>query len=194
MGNPFSTVITGLLCAALFAPAVAATADAQWRRAEERGYGSGRARDDYERGYRTGLQQGAEDARRSRGFDLGRNPFFGARDDFRRGFAEGYRAGFDRASIRQSRGNGRNNGIGRRAPTRFNEPAAARGFSDGYEDGLNDGRRNDRYDPVGSRDYRDGDNGYFGSYGPRDAYRNNYRAGFRQGYEEGYRDGVRDRR
>jgi hypothetical protein len=74
------------------------------------------------------------------------------------------------------------------------EPAYARGFSDGYERGLRDGNDRDRYDPVGERDYRDADNGYFRDYGSRDAYRNNYRAGFRQGYEDGYRDGQRYRR
>jgi hypothetical protein len=82
----------------------------------------------------------------------------------------------------------------RRGPIGYQEPAYARGFSDGYERGLNDGRDRDRYDPVGERDYRDGDNGYFRDYGSRDAYRNNYRAGFRQGYEDGYRDGQRYRR
>jgi hypothetical protein len=83
---------------------------------------------------------------------------------------------------------------GRRAPRGYQEPAYARGYSDGFARGLSDGRDRDRYDPVASRDYRDGDNGYFGGYGSRDAYRNNYRAGFRQGYEEGYRDGARYRR
>jgi hypothetical protein len=192
MGKANATFIVGLLCAALLAPGPATIADAQVRRGPDRGFGSGAARDAYERGFRDGLRRGADDARRGRDFDLGRDPHYNARDDFRRGFAEGYRSGFSRVSARQSRGS--NGGFARRAPNRFTEPAAARGFSDGYEDGTNDGRRRNRYDPVGSRDYRDGDNGYFGSYGSRDAYRNNYRAGFRQGYEEGYRDGVRDRR
>lgn len=80
----------------------------------------------------------------------------------------------------------------RRGPSR--EPAAARGYSDGYRRGLNDGRDRDRYDPVGHGDYRSADPGYYRDYGSRDAYRNNYRAGFRQGYEDGYRDGARGRR
>jgi hypothetical protein len=83
---------------------------------------------------------------------------------------------------------------GRRPPRGYQEPAYARGYSDGFTRGQSDGRDRDRYDPVGSRDYRNGDNGYFGRYGSRDAYRNNYRAGFRQGYEEGYRYGARYRR
>lgn len=81
--------------------------------------------------------------------------------------------------------------VRKQAPRRNEEPAYARGYADGYERGLTDGRSRDRYDPVGSREYRDGDNGYRGDYGSREAYRNNYRAGFRQGYEDGYRDGTR---
>jgi opacity protein-like surface antigen len=80
---------------------------------------------------------------------------------------------------------------GRNAPRRHEEPAYARGYADGYQRGLTDGRNRDRYDPVGSREYRDGDQGYYDGYGSRDAYRTNYRAGFRQGYEDGYRDGTR---
>ena len=71
------------------------------------------------------------------------------------------------------------------------EPALARGYSDGYTRGLDDGRGRQRYDPVGSGSYRSGDSGYYRDYGPRDAYRNNYRAGFRQGYEDGYRAASR---
>jgi len=73
----------------------------------------------------------------------------------------------------------------------YQEPAYARGYADGYARGLDHGRRRERYDPVGSAEYRDADRGYDRSYGSRDAYRNNYRAGFRQGYEDGYRAGTR---
>ena len=76
----------------------------------------------------------------------------------------------------------------------YQEPASARGYADGFQRGLDDGRDRDRYDPVGSRDYRSADQGYYRDYGARDAYRNNYRSGFRQGYEEGYRAGARGRR
>jgi hypothetical protein len=74
---------------------------------------------------------------------------------------------------------------------RFEEPAYARGYADGHARGLDDGRKQERYDPVGSREYRNADQGFQDRYGSRDAYRNNYRAGFRQGYEDGYRDGTR---
>ena len=79
----------------------------------------------------------------------------------------------------------------RQVQRRFEEPAFTRGYSDGHARGLEDGRNQQRYDPVGSRDYRNADQGFQDSYGSRDAYRNNYRAGFRQGYEDGYRDGTR---
>ena len=74
---------------------------------------------------------------------------------------------------------------------KYEEPAYARGYADGLSKGLADGRGHERYDPVGSREYRGAEEGYQASYGSRDAYKNNYRAGFRQGYEDGYRDGTR---
>ncbi len=76
----------------------------------------------------------------------------------------------------------------------YEEPAFARGYSDGFMRGTGDGRNRDRYDPVGHRDYRSGDQGYYRDYGSRDAYKNNYRAGFRQGYDAGYRNSARGRR
>jgi hypothetical protein len=75
----------------------------------------------------------------------------------------------------------------RQTPRVYREPAAARGYADGYEEGVRDARGRDRYDPVRSRDYRNADQGYYREYGSREAYRNNYRLGFRQGYDEGYR-------
>ena len=68
------------------------------------------------------------------------------------------------------------------------EPAYARGYADGYRYAQQD--RSDRrgYDPVAHRDYRDADQGFYRSYGSRDAYKDNYRAGFRAGYDAGYRD------
>jgi flagellar biosynthesis/type III secretory pathway protein FliH len=81
-----------------------------------------------------------------------------------------------------------NNGLHLGQLKKGTEPAFARGYADGYRQGANDGKRHERYDPVGSRDYRNADQGYAGSYGSRDAYKNNYRAGFRQGYDDGYRD------
>jgi len=162
-------------------------------------YGPGRApaREGYNRGYSEGLRQGDFAARRGLALDFERDPIFrdglrgydrrfGSRDlyrdDFRHGFIDGYRSSYARlrpAPLRPAPPPPRQGG--------YQEPAYARGFSEGYRQGTDDGRDRDRYDPVGHRDYRDADNGYYGNYGSRDAYRNNYRAGFRAGYEDGYR-------
>jgi hypothetical protein len=71
---------------------------------------------------------------------------------------------------------------------KFEEPAFARGYEAGKARGIADAKAGERYDPVASREYRDGDRGYTTAYGSRDAYKSNYRAGFRQGYEDGYRN------
>ena len=163
----------------------------------------------YQRGLREGLTQGVDDSRRGRAFgpdghsiyregDRGYQARYGNRDAyrdaFRRGFTSGYREGYDRYRVsgQQNRRNDRPPG-NQRGPRGYQEPAYARGFSDGYQHGSEDGRDGDRYDPVRHGDYRDADQGYYGGYGAKDAYRNNYRAGFRPGYEEGYRDGGRRR-
>jgi hypothetical protein len=159
-------------------------------------------RDDYYRGYQQGLRTGEQDARRNRPYassvrDNGRRNDV----DFRNGFSDGYRDGYSqvRGDARIDRRPGgifppRDGGVVRRAPGGYQEPAAARGYSDGYEDGVNDGKDRNRYDPVGEKDYRSADKGYYGGYGSKDAYKNNYRAGFRQGYEDGYREGTLRRR
>jgi flagellar biosynthesis/type III secretory pathway protein FliH len=120
----------------------------------------------------------------ARSADLNYNQQLGNRDafrtDFRRGFVAGYRNGYDRIK-------------GRRVPPGYQEPAVARGYSEGYERGLDDGKDHDRYDPVRHSDYREAEQGFKREYGSKDAYRNNYRTGFRQGYEDGYREGARRR-
>lgn len=69
----------------------------------------------------------------------------------------------------------------------YQDPASANGYEEGYELGLSDGRGGQRYDPVRHREYRDAEEGYDDSYGPKDGYKKNFRTGFRQGYEDGYR-------
>ena len=91
---------------------------------------------------------------------------------------------------------GRGRGLGRLGATPpglargYQEPAFARGYADGFRHAQEDRQDRRRYDPVGHRDYREADQGFYRSYGPREAYRNNYRAGFRAGYDAGYRDGT----
>ena len=210
MGPHRSThfLIGALICAALAAPAVAdAQVSAGLYRAETTASISDRSVRGMTAATRKAGWQGEQDGRRNRPFGFDNNPAFrdgdrgfnarlgsrlAYRDEFRRGFADGYRSGYDAmrgSSFRQFGGNGPRFGANRRVPGSYQEPAFARGYADGYEEGLKDFRGRDRYDPVGTRDYRNGDQGYYSSYGSRDAYKNNYRAGFRQGYEEGYRSG-----
>jgi hypothetical protein len=141
------------------------------------------------------------------------------REDFRRGFVDGYRTSYSRlvsparsasiyqaapvplyqppAAVYQQPSYGvyqQPTGPGvfapQAAPGAYQEPAFARGYSDGFKQGMNDGRGRHAYNAINHGDYRDGDNGYYRSYGPRDAYKNNYRSGYRSGYEEGYRNGT----
>lgn len=161
-------------------------------------------RDGYNRGYSEGTRQGELDGRRGRPFEYSTNPAFrnadrgydqrnGNRQEYvtayRNGFVDGYRSGYNRyRTVNGPFGRPNPGGTVRQIPRGYQEPAIARGYADGYEQGLQDSRDRDRYDPVGSRDYRDGEDGYYSSYGSREAYRNNYRTGFRQGYDAGYRE------
>lgn len=70
----------------------------------------------------------------------------------------------------------------------YQEPAYARGYADGYRLAQKDRSDGRGYDPVAHRDYRDADQGFYRSYGSREAYKDNYRAGFRAGYDAGYRE------
>lgn len=65
------------------------------------------------------------------------------------------------------------------------------GFDRGYNDGAKRGERDARgrhgFDFRNERDYRDADNGYRGSYGPRWEYSRGYRDGYENGYREAFR-------
>lgn len=205
-------IMATVAAALLSAPAVADAQRARqrWPDANVSRQGSF-SQDAYDRGYRQGLREGEQDARRGRDFDLygnsdyrdgdrGYNQRDGNRDryrsSYRSGFESGYRTGFDNARVVRTGQNSRRNSrvFSPRGARGYQEPAYARGYSDGFEKGLDDGRDRDRYDPVRHGDYREADQGYSGTYGSKDAYKNNYRAGFRQGYDDGYRDGTRNRR
>ena len=161
----------------------------------------------YDEGYRRGERVGQEDGRRGASFnfgialdfrrgDIGWTARFGSRDryrdDFRVGFEAGYRSGFERFRA-----------AGRVAPPfasrdrvaggfgygTTRDLASSNGFNDGYQEGVSDGRNRHRDAPTAESRYRNGDHGYGGWYGPREAYRANYRRAFIDGYENGYRDG-----
>jgi len=186
----------------LLSPVAACAAGAQERSDDSRNRRSAVEQQSYDRGFQAGVLQGDADARRGREYQRqfpdrrqGIEGLVGrGRPAYQRGFADGYRTGFGRVGpARDTRSLWNRRG---QTPRAFVEQAYGRGMDDGYEAGLRDGRRGDRYDPVGNRNYRAGDGGYARSYpGTRDAYKDNYRAGFREGYEDGYRDARRfDRR
>jgi hypothetical protein len=161
----------------------------------------------YDTGYREGVQEGQNDARRGRDFSYSRhNEYRDAddgyrrgtidRDSYRRSFRSGFQTGYSESFNRYARNN--NNPRGNPYPGDrggYSNPsnrgvvrsqAAAVGYRDGVDAGRDDARDRDRYDPVRAKRYREGDHDYDSRYGSRDEYKREYRAAFEQGYREGY--------
>jgi flagellar biosynthesis/type III secretory pathway protein FliH len=165
----------------------------------------------YERGFHEGTEDGRSDARKGRTADYRRHDEFrdadegysrsyGDKEYYRDVFRRGYAAGYSEAYRANSRYYG---GYGESYPSAstypgvypvnpgapaagYYSPAAQNGYRDGLKAGRDDARDGDRYDPVRSRRYRDGDNDYDRRYGDRDAYKREYREAFQQGYRDGY--------
>jgi len=196
-------------CAALAAPAGAQIGSHAYDRGYQEGVTQG------ERDAHDHHAYNIENNRVYRDGDRGYDKHDGSRDlyrnDFRRGFSSGYRDGYDRTNVAVRRypndrvyGDSRvyrdgqpgiwNGNDGPQARRGYQEPAFARGYSDGWQQGIDDGRDRDRYDPARHGEYKSADHGYERNYGSKDTYKNNYRSGFRQGYEEGYRNGTRTAR
>lgn len=133
------------------------------------------------------------------------------RSVFRQGFVAGYNDGYRRYSQggysqggypqggypqgrypqgRYPQGGYPQGGYGS-AGTYASSPAGQNGYRDGYEQGRNDARSGNRFDPVGARRYRSGDQDYDRRYGSRDDYKRDYRSAFQAGYEQGYRSSQR---
>jgi hypothetical protein len=165
----------------------------------------------YDIGYREGLGHGEHDARDGRDFrvdrdgdyrhaDEGYRREYGDRDDYRRAFRRGYEAGYSEGFNRFARRgapavvvppavvyqNVPPPAAYPRAEERYESPAARNGYRDGIEAGRHDARDRNRFDPDGSKRFRDGDRDYDRRYGPREEYKREYRAAFEQGYREGY--------
>jgi hypothetical protein len=192
-------VIAAVACSTLALPASAA---AQVRDRDDRGWNSRVGGEAFQRGLRDGERLGEEDARRNRAFnvqthreyreaDAGYDRNDGSRDryrdEFRRGFTEGYRIGYrddrwDRRDGRDGQVRGGWNGGG------FRDAGQARGFSDGYRKGVEDRRDNHRFEPTRFKEVRQGTApGYDDDFGSRERYTLRYRDGFRDGYEDGFR-------
>jgi hypothetical protein len=168
-------------------------------------YGRDIERRAYDYGYREGLEQGNNDARRNRSFSPESHSEFRNGDDgysrsdgdrsfyrqnYRQGFQVGYRESYDR--IARSSVYGNRGGVYRgpvvtpRVGVGVGGYAAQVGYRDGFDAGRNDARDRNRFDPVRSKRYRDGDHDYNNRYGDRELYKRDYRAAFEQGYREGY--------
>jgi hypothetical protein len=202
----------GLLAALVFSTPACASQGALYR--YPNGARGGVDQRAYSTGYDEGRQRGEQDARRRRSFDYQRHGDYRDADDgyrggdrrayrsvFRQGFVAGYndgyrryaQGGYSQGGYPQSRypqggyppvayPRGRYGSTG----TYASSPAAQNGYRDGYEQGRNDARGGNRFDPVGARRYRSGDQDYDGRYGSRDDYKREYRAAFQAGYEQGY--------
>ena len=179
-------------------------------------YGRDIERRAYDNGYREGLDQGRNDARRNRNFSPERHGEFRDADDgyhrgdgdrefyrraFRQGFQTGYRESYDRIARSNGGYGGYGNGGGVYSAPVYQDPrvvtprggygnyAAQAGYRDGFDAGRSDARDRNRFDPVRSKRYREGDHDYNGRYGDRDSYKRDYRTAFEQGYREGYGQG-----
>jgi hypothetical protein len=191
---------------AMAAPACAAQTYGYGRNT---GYARELERRGYEFGYREGVQEGQNDARRGRDFSYQRHDAYRDADDgfrrgdgdlnlYRRSFRQGFQTGYNEAYNRYARrgGNRRGNGsygypgtypnAGYGTSRGYRSPAAQTGYRDGVEAGRDDARDRNRFDPVRAKRYREGDHDYEGRYGSRDDYKREYRAAFEQGYREGY--------
>jgi hypothetical protein len=174
-------------------------------------YGRDLDRRAYDNGFRQGIEEGRNDARRNRDYspqrhneyrdaDNGYNRDYGDRDYYRRAFRSGFEAGYRDGYNRNARygrdervivppvvvapGYPGNGGYGS-----YRSAAAQNGYRDGLEAGRDDGRHRERFDPVRAKRYREGDHDYNDRYGSRDEYKREYRAAFEQGYREGYDTG-----
>ena len=132
----------------------------------------------YREGFRRGYDEGYYGRGRSSGYDRDdpyyrddsysrNNPYYG--DDRRQGDYRDY--GYH---------GGRND---------IYRIAQENGYRDGITHGAEHRSEGQRYNPTGTRHYKDADDGYRSEYGNRDAYKQAYREGFRSGYDEGYRRG-----
>jgi len=172
------------------------------------GYARDLERRAYDNGFREGLEEGRNDARRNRDFSFRRHDEYrdadegyhrgdGDREFYRRSYRQGFEAGYSQAYNRDARYS-RDERVIIQPPivvapayppvTRggYQSVAARNGYRDGIDAGRDDARHGERFDPVRAKRYREGDHDYDNRYGPRDDYKREYRAAFEQGYREGY--------
>jgi hypothetical protein len=195
------------------------TAQAQYRNRDGYGYGQDVYRIAADQGYRDGVNRGAEDARDNDRYNPegtsqykdgknGHRSEYGNKEAYKQAYREGFRRGYDvgfrqYANNRQGRGRnddpyyGRNDDYGRSGDyggygrNDIYRVAQEQGYRDGVEQGAEHARDGKRFDPEGTRRYKNADQGYRSEYGNKEEYKQAYRGSFRQGYEEGYRRDYR---
>jgi hypothetical protein len=171
------------------------------------GYARDLERRAYDNGFREGLEEGRNDARRNRDFSPQRHDEYrdgdrgyrrgdGDREFYRRSYRQGFEAGYNQAFNRDARYRRDERIIVPPvvvAPAYppvvrggYESTAARNGYRDGIDAGRDDARHRERFDPVRAKRYREGDHDYDRRYGSRDDYKRDYRAAFEQGYREGY--------
>lgn len=165
-------------------------------------------------GYRDGIEQGAEHARKNHRYDLegthnykdatsGYRSSYGSKDAYKQAYRDGFRRGYDESFRQYGANAGYGNGRGSNDPYyRNNDPyyrnggygqndiyriAQDQGYRDGVDQGADHARNGKHYDPEGTHQYKNATTGYRSEYGNKDAYKQAYRDSFRRGYDEGYR-------
>lgn len=188
------------------------SAQAQYRSRGDYGYSQGIYRIAGDQGYRDGAEEGAKDARDNDRFNPNDKSKFkkatnGYRDEYgnkdaykqayRQGFLRGYDIGFRQYSNngrvsrrnddpyygRNDGGYGRDDGYGGYGRNDIYRVAQDQGYRDGLDHGASHGRDGKRFDPEGTRQYRNADQGYRSEYGNKEEYKQVYRESFRRGYE-----------
>jgi hypothetical protein len=182
------------------------------------GYGRDLERRAYDNGFREGVEEGQNDARRNRDFspqrhdeyrnaDGGYNRDYGDREYYRRSFRQGFEAGYRESYSRNARygRDDRSGGYSRDgrevippvviAP---NYPPANRGYGsygaiaqqNGYRDGLDAGRNDarDRQRFDPVRAKRYREGDH--DYNDRYGSRDEYKREYRSAFEQGYREGY----
>lgn len=162
--------------------------DPAYARGYQDGFNSGRT--DLERGKRNGDPVKSENYEETPGY----NSSYGSKDAwkqmYRQAYVQGYQQGMQGGNGPGNYGQGpaqRGYGQGGYGQGPYGgDPAAAKGFQDGFNTGRADLQRGKMDgDPVKGENYEETP-GYNSSYGPKDQWKQQYR----QAYVDGYRQGL----
>lgn len=141
-------------------------------------------KDAYKQAYRAGFRRGYDEGFRGNSstgrYGRGSDPYY-RNDPYGRN--NGNNGDYRRTDDGDYRRSGDYGGYGRD----INRIASEQGYRDGVDHGAEHARENKRFDPEGTRHYKNATEGYRSEYGSKEEYKQAYRDGFRRGYDEGYR-------